>query len=268
MEGTFVKRDFHYYYRIALITLTALYVGELLLSRITNVPDLVLNLTALGLGATLTAYLTTATYDYISRTTQTREWKRQVQMTTWRDIYLPIYQRLVSDVYPLERYDTVGYELWDSRDFSEKETLLEVVNPAFLEKVKSHLNLHDGYRKAHREFDNDVQGLCDAYHQNLFPGNPVDPLNVILYTNRLFLAGRAPLIPENDKKSYASAYNTLKKNHPDLAEDPSTTIDILKDKVQASPKTHIFLHTHSLYVESTKDLLEATKEVIQKPYQL
>ena len=182
--------------------------------------------------------------------------------------YLPIYQRLVSDLYPLEHYDTVGYELWDSRDFSEKETLLEVVNPAFLEKVKNHINLHDGYRKAHREFDNDVQGLFDAYHQNLFPGNHVDPLNVILYVNRLFLAGRATLIPENDKKSYASAYNTLKKNHPDLAEDPSTTIDILKDKVQASPKTHIFLHIHSLYLDSSKDLLEATKEIIQKPYQL
>lgn len=262
------RHAFHIYYFVGITVLILVFAVEVIASAYIDVHDLVLSLTALALGATLAAYLTTATYDHISRSTQEREWKREIQMTTWRTIYLPIYQRLVSDLYPLERYGNVGYELWDSRDFSEKETLLEVVNPRFLGKVKNHLSLHDEYLKAHREFDNDVQGLCDAYHQNLFPGDPVDPLNSMLYTNRLFLAGRATLIPENDKKSYASAYNTLKKNHPDLAEDPSTTIDILKDKVQASPKTHIFLHIHSLYLESTKDLLEATKEVIQKPYQL
>ena len=268
MEGTSVKRDFHYYYRIALITLIALYVGELLLSRITDVPDLVLNLTALGLGATLTAYLTTATYDYISRTTQTREWKREIQIANWKDIYLPIYKDLVSSQSALESYHHLYSEIWRDPDLPWKETILEIINPEYLEKVRRHIELFSRYREGLTNLANAVTNLARVHHENLFPQEDVRNLNSILQRHNLYVAGIVKVIPSDEMTGYVSLYNTIKGKYPNVTIDPMSSIQILRSKVQGQPEGKELRSAHAELSKSTKGLIEATKEVIQKPYQI
>lgn len=270
MEGTSVKHEFHYYYRIGLVSFTSLFVVEFLLSHanIVEVPDAIFQLTAVVLGATFAAFLTTVTYDYISRSTQEREWKREIQMTNWKDIYLPIYKHLVSSQSALESYHHLLSEIARDPDLPWKETILEIINPEYPKKVGRHIELFYRYREGLTNLADAVTALSRVHHENLFPKKGVENLDSILIRQSLYFGGIATIIPYDEMTSYVSLFNNIKAKYPNLDIDATSSIEILKSKVQGQPEVKELSSAHSELTKSTKGLIEATKEVIQRPYQL
>jgi len=262
------RHTFHIYYLVGITVLILVFAVEVVASAYIDVHDLVLSLTALALGATLAAYLTTATYDYISRTTQTREWKREIQIANWKDIYLPIYKDLVSSQSALESYDHLYSEIWYGPDQPWKETILEIINPEYLKKVRRHIKLFYRYREGLTNLADAVTDLARVHHENLFPQEDVRNLNSILQRHNLYVAGIVKVIPSDEMTGYVSLYNTIKAKYPNVTIDPTSSIQILRSKVQGQPEGEELRSAHTELTKSTKVLIEATKEVIQKPYQI
>lgn len=263
------RHTFHIYYFVGITVLILVFPVEVIASAYIDIHDLVLSLTALALGATLAAYLTTATYDHISRSTQEREWKREIQIANWEDIYLPIYKDLVSSQSALESYHyIIQGEIWHSPDLPWKETILEIINLAYLKKVRRHIELHHRYTQGLTNLKDVVTNLARVHHENLFPQEEVGNLNSIFIRHSLYAAGIAKIIPNDEMTGYVSLYNTIKAKYPNVTIDPMSSIQILRSKVQGQPEVEELRSAHTELSKSTKVLIEATKEVIQKPYQI
>ncbi|TET90461.1 MAG: hypothetical protein E3J35_06225 [Methanomassiliicoccales archaeon] len=257
------KRSFRFYYYIFLcievLILAALLAVELL---VPSIPDALTQAAALAFGVTLTAFLTTMTYDYISRTTQKREWNRKDQ----KSIYLPMYEELKRDKFSVERYEYPSTMRRDS-DVTVNETILEVINPSYLEILKKHVNTHNGYTEARLKFVKAIDALVRSYHQKLFPEGS-GRLNDILRGDHLYLAGLSLYVRTDHLEEYASQFNILKERYAHVTMDPTTAIQVIKGKVESLSETGDFISAHSTMVESTKNLFDATSKEIQELYQI
>lgn len=262
------KRGLHFYYRIGLGALVTLLVAVLIVELLyPSVPDVIYQIVALVFGASFTAYLTVTTYDYISRTTQMREWKRQVQMGTWQKIYLPIYEDLTGSLRSVRDYRYPSSTLWYDPSFTANKTIMEIVNRPYLELLERYVETHDRYTSALQGFHQAANNLIQLYHESLFPEGS-GPLTEILKSDLLYLAGRALDIPTRRREDYVAQFNTIRERYPDVKVDPTSALQILKSKTTALPETGRFLSVHSEMVRITETLLKATKEVVQKPYQI
>jgi len=186
------KLSFHYYYVISLIALVALIVVEFQYPDV--VPSLATQLTALILGATFAAYLTTATYDYISSSTQKREWERQVKMGMWERIYLPIYEAVVGDLRLVNLYEYPGHTSWHGSEFTTNKAILEIINRPYLELLEKHVEIHERYSNARQSYLQATENLIQSYHDGLFPEGS-GQLTETLKHDFLYLAGRGTIIP-------------------------------------------------------------------------
>lgn len=262
------KRDFHFYYRIGLCSLAVLLFAMLAIElRYPSVPDIYSQILALAFGASFTAYLTVTTYDYISKTAQTREWKRQIQMGIWERVYLPIYERLVEDLRLVQLYEHSGFAPWYEAGFTTNKTLLEITNKPYLQRLETHIEIRERYQNARLASLQAAERAIQAYHDNLFPEGS-GKLTELMKNDILYFMGRAVSIPPARKEDYVRQYNLLKGRYPNLSVDPLSALQILADTVGALPETVEFLSAHSEMVDNTKALLASTKKVVQKPYRI
>ncbi|MCK4444860.1 MAG: hypothetical protein KAW09_09965 [Thermoplasmata archaeon] len=269
-----MKHNLYFYYHIGFVCLTGLFVFEFLLFYFVEIPVVTMQLTAVVLGATFTAYLTSRTYDYISKSTQEREWRRNVQMKMWEDIYLPIYEDATGYLSAIESFGyphASNFRQWHDFDLSHEATILEIINPSYLKELQKHIRIFNHYIRARKEFELALEDSARSYHSNLFPqAEKVEIANLTgkLTHNDLYFIGVAHNIPRDRLENYKRKYNSVKSSHPSVAEDPISTITNIRSNVQFRVETRKHYSMQQELVASTKKLIEATREVIQKPYQI
>ena len=264
------KLSFHIYYAGAIIALVGLLLAEDSLSRfdIVDLPDIFLQITAVVLGATIAAWLTTTTYDYISRSTQEREWSRSIHLRTWEDIYRPIYEDVVNYSEMVKTFRHAEWKVWTPAYFTPKETILGIINANYLDHVRGHKKLLDRYNDAWSKFDSAIYGLAESYYTDLFPGKSVGEFVGILRGEGRFLVGIHTVMTEWNRKRYAEAYRTYAKDFPDLKEDLGTALDAVKSRVQGLAETKEFLSAQSALKKDIETLIGLTEEAIKKPYEI
>lgn len=265
------KLSFHIFYGVVIINLVVILLAENSLSQsdAVDVPDIFLQITAVVLGATIAAWLTTSTYDYISRSTQEREWKRRIKMRTWEKTFLSIYTEVVSHVRTIELFGYQHSELFMTFSMSPDETILEIINPGYLETLTKHIDTFNRYNEAKITFSQTVERESKSHHIKLFPG--VDPiflsrLTYILIDSALYFAGKKSDIPGKDKREYASLFDPLQAGSSDPSVDATTAIQGLRHLIRELPETKQFLSLQKKLLKSTVRLIDITKTIIQEPY--
>ncbi|MCJ2563307.1 MAG: hypothetical protein LN417_04375 [Candidatus Thermoplasmatota archaeon] len=270
------KLSFHFYYGMIIIALVGLLLAEDLLSRFdyVDIPDIFLQITAVVLGATIAAWLTTTTYDYISKSTQEREWSRSIHLKTWEEIYLPIFEEVVSYAERVEKYSRAESKVWTLSDFTPKETILGIINADYLGHVRRHKKLLSRYNEALYNFDSAMYDLSESYHTRLFPGKDVSQLTGILRVERLYLAGIRAAMTDSNRRRYADLHDAHRDSspqvvgRPDLLEDSEETIDYLRSRVMNLAETKELRSAQSALKEDIKTLIALTEEAIRKPYEI
>ena len=265
------KLSFHICYGVVIINLVVILLAENSLSQsdVVDLPDIFLQITAVVLGATIAAYLTTTTYDYISRSTQEREWKRRIKMTTWEKTFLSIYTEVVSHVGTIEYFGYPHSDMFRTFSMSPDETILEIIDPEYLETLTKHIGTFNRYSEANITFNQAVKREIQSYHTKLFPG--VDPpflsrLTYILIDSALYFAGKKSDIPDKDRREYASLFDPLQATSSDPSVDATTAIQGLRYLIRELPETKQFLSLQKKLVKSTERLIDITKTIIQEPY--
>ena len=189
-------------------------------------------------------------------------------MKALEDVYLPVYEQVVSYAETVRLYRTSIVELWRASGFRTKMTMLEIINPEYCERVRTHVKLYNRYGDAWIEFTRTVSNLLESYHTDLFPGKDVRELTRMLEGERLYLAGRQVGMSAEVRRSYGSLYNTFGESLSNVKEDPGTTIDYLKSRVQTLRETREFLSVHDMLEKDIKNLIRVTEEAVQEPYKI
>lgn len=233
-----------------------------------DLPDILIQITAVVLGATIAAWLTTTTYDYISRSTQEREWSRSIHLETWKGIYRPIYEDVVNYSEAVRTFSRAQATVWTPADFTPKETILGIINADYLDHVRGHKKLLDCYNDAQNRYDSAMYVLVESYYTDLFPGKSVGQFIGTLRGEGRFLVGIDTVMTEYSRKTYAEAYKTYAKDVPDLKEDLGTALNTVKSRVQGLAETKELLSAQSALTKDIKTLIGLTEEAIKKPYEV
>ncbi len=233
-----------------------------------DLPDILYQLTALVLGAVIAAYLTTTTYDYISRSTQEREWSRSIHLETWKDIYRPIYEDVVDYSEAVRTFSRAQATVWTPADFTPKETILGIINADYLDHVRGHKKLLDRYNNAQNRYDSAMYHLVESYYKDLFPGKSVHEFVGILRVEGRFLVGIHTVMTVWNRKRYAECYKTYAKDFPDLKQNLGTALSTVKSRVQGLAETKELLLAQSALMKDIETLIGLAEEAIKKPYEI